>query len=73
MVINGLVRAINLSVYDLSGRLVSSSGIQSVLPGEYTIYQWLPEGLLPGVYIIRLDKLGKNETTSQTIKFSILK
>lgn len=73
VVINGLVRAINLSVYDLSGRLVSSSGIQSVLPGEYTIYQWLPEGLLPGVYIIRLDKLGKNETTSQTIKFSILK
>lgn len=67
------VQAIRFSVYDLSGRVLTTSRIDRPVPGEYSIYAWIPQRLLSGVYLLRIEMQKEKETLYQTIKFSQIK
>lgn len=67
------VQAIRFSVYDLSGRVLTTSRIDKPVPGEYSIYAWIPQRLPSGVYLLRIEMQKEKETLYQTIKFSQIK
>ena len=67
------VQAIRFSVYDLSGRVLTASRIDKPVPGEYSIYAWIPQRLPSGVYLLRIEMQKEKETLYQTIKFSQIK
>ena len=67
------VQAIRFSVYDLLGRVLTTSRIDKPVPGEYSIYAWIPQRLPSGVYLLRIEMQKEKETLYQTIKFSQIK
>lgn len=67
------VQAIRFSVYDLSGRVLTTSRIDKPVPGEYSIYAWISQRLPSGVYLLRIEMQKEKETLYQTIKFSQIK
>lgn len=67
------VQTIRFSVYDLTGRILTSSQTDNPIPGEYSIYQWIPQRLPSGVYLLRIEMQKEKETLYQTIKFSQIK
>ena len=71
--IDSEVQAIRFSVYDLSGRVLTTSRIDKPVPGEYSIYPWIPQRLPSGVYLLRIEMQKEKETLYQTIKFSQIK
>lgn len=71
--IDSEVQAIRFSVYDLTGRMLTSSQTDNPIPGEYSIYQWIPQRLPSGVYLLRIEMQKEKETLYQTIKFSQIK
>lgn len=71
--IDSNVQAIRFSVYDLSGRVLTTTRIDKPVPGEYSIYTWIPQRLPSGVYLLRIEMQKEKETLYQTIKFSQIK
>lgn len=71
--IDSNVQAIRFSVYDLSGRVLTTTRIDKPVPGEYSIYTWIPQRLPSGVYLLRIEMQKGKETLYQTIKFSQIK
>lgn len=71
--IDSNVQAIRFSVYDLSGRVLATSLIDKPVPGEYSIYSWIPQRLPSGIYLLRIEMQKEKETLYQTIKFSQIK
>lgn len=71
--IDSEVQVIRFSVYDLSGRVLTTSRIDKPVPGEYSIYAWIPQRLPSGVYLLRIEMQKEKETLYQTIKFSQIK
>lgn len=71
--IDSNVQAIRFSVYDLSGRVLATSLIDKPVPGEYSIYSWIPQRLPSGIYLLRIEMQKGKETLYQTIKFSQIK
>ena len=49
---------INLSIYDLSGRLVETLADGEVEAGEHEI-TWQAEGMAAGVYLVRMKEEGE--------------
>ncbi len=65
---DAFLRPLQLTVYDLTGRLVETIENNKLLPGEYA-YTWNAFGLSSGIYFVQL----KTRTSSITQKITYLK
>lgn len=67
------VKALVVSVYDMSGHILSYNRVREVVPGDYKVVQWLPQGLFAGIYLVQIEFHTENEIKHQTIKVSLTK
>lgn len=67
------VKALAVSVYDMSGHILSYNRVREVVPGDYKIVQWLPQGLSAGIYLVQIELHTANEIKHQIIKVLLTK
>lgn len=71
--IDGDIRSLAISVYNMGGHFISYNQIKEIVPGNYNIRQWLPQELPAGVYLVYIELHKANEIKQQTIKVSLIK
>lgn len=64
------VKTLVVSVYDMSGHILSYHRLREMAPGDYKVTRWLPQELSTGIYLVHIELHKANEIKQQTIKVS---